>query len=64
LPLLQRQRGFQHELVLISSNGTEAVGISLWDQKENAEAYHRRVYPAVLRALAEVVEGTPQLQTY
>ena len=29
LPLLQKQKGFQHELVLVSSNGTEAVGISL-----------------------------------
>jgi hypothetical protein len=30
LPLLQKQKGFQDELVLVSSNGTEAVGISLW----------------------------------
>ena len=64
LPLLQRQRGFQHELVLISSNGTEAVGISLWDQKDSAESYHRTTYPEVQKLLSKVIEGTPQVQTY
>jgi hypothetical protein len=42
----------------------EAIEISMWDQKANADAYHRRTYPAVLKALAEVLEGTPQVQTY
>ena len=64
LPLLQRQRGFQHELVLISSNGTEAVGISLWDQKENAEAYNRGTYAEVQKVLGKVLEGTPRVQSY
>jgi hypothetical protein len=36
----------------------------LWDQKENAEAYSRDGYPAVLKALGNVVEGTPQVRTY
>ena len=64
IPLLRKQKGFQDEITFVVPGGTEAVGVSLWDQKENAEAYHRRIYPAVLRALAKVVEGTPQLQTY
>ena len=64
IPLLRKQKGFQDEITFVVPGGRDAVGISLWDQKENAEAYHRRVYPAVLRALAKVVEGTPQLQTY
>ena len=64
LPLLQKQTGFQDELVLVSSNGTEALGISLWDQKDNAEAYHRTTYPEVQQILAKVTEGTPQVQTY
>ena len=41
LPVLRQQKGFQDELVLVSSNGTDALGISLWDQKDNAEAYNR-----------------------
>ena len=64
LPLLQKQKGFQNELVLVSSNGTEAVGISLWDQKDSAESYHRTTYPEVQKLLSKVIEGTPQVQTY
>ena len=64
LPLLQKQKGFQDELVLVSSNGTDAVGISLWDQKDNADAYSRETYPEVLKTLGKVVEGTPQVQTH
>ena len=64
LPLLRKQKGFKDELVLISSNGTDVTGISLWDQKDNAEAYHRDNYPEVQRILSKVIEGTPQVQTY
>src|SRR5258708_6816502 len=64
LPLLQKQKGFRDEISLVSSNGSEAVGISLWDQKEEAEAYNRTTYPEVQKLLARVSEGTPQVQTY
>ena len=64
IPLLRKQKGFQDEITLVASNGTEAVGVSLWDQKESAEAYSRTTYPEVQKALAKVVEGTPQVQTY
>ena len=63
IPMLRKHKGFQGELTLIAPGGAEAVGISLWDQKENAEAYGRAVYPQVLKALAKVVEGTPRVQT-
>jgi len=64
LPLLQRQKGFRDEISLVASNGSEAVGISLWDQREDAEAYNRAAYPEVQKLLAKVSEGTPQVQTY
>ncbi len=64
LPLLRKQNGFQDELVLISSDGTEAIGISLWHQKDNAEAYQSKTYPDVEKILSKVTEGTPQVQTY
>jgi len=63
IPLLRKQKGFQDEITFVVPGGTEAVAISLWDEKENAEAYARAAYPQVLRALAKVVEGTPQVQT-
>src|SRR5579863_1857459 len=64
LPLLQKQRGFRDEISLVASNGSEAVGISLWNQKEDAEAYNRAAYPEVQKLLSKVSEGTPQVQTY
>src|SRR5436853_5390401 len=63
IPILRKQKGFQDEITFVVPGGTEAVAISLWDQKENAEAYGRAVYPQVLKALAKVVEGTPRVQT-
>jgi hypothetical protein len=64
LPQLRKQKGFQDEITFVVPGGAEAVGISLWDQKENADAYGRDSYPGVLKALANVVEGTPQVRTY
>src|SRR5712692_4317518 len=64
LPLLQKQRGFRDEISLVASNGSEAVGISLWDQKEDADAYNRITYTEVEKVLSRVIEGTPQVQTY
>ena len=64
LPLLQKYKGFRDEISLVSSNGTEAIGISLWDNKEDAEVYNRSTFPEVQKLLAKVSEGTPQVQTY
>ena len=64
IPLLRRQKGFKDEITLIVRDGTEAVGISLWDQEENATAYYRTTYPHVLKLLARVVEGTPEVKSY
>ena len=64
IPLLRKQKGFQDEITLVAPGGLEAIGISFWDQKENAEAYSRTTYPEVQKALAKVVEGTPQVQTH
>ena len=63
-PLLRKQKGFQDEITFVVPGGTEAVGISLWDQKESAEAYNRGTYPQVQKTLAKVVEGTPEIKTY
>ncbi len=64
IPLLRKQKGFQDEVTFIAWEGTEAVAISIWDLKENGEEYGRRAYPEVLRLLAELVEGIPQVRTY
>ena len=64
IPLLRKQKGFKDEFTFVSSEGKDAVAISLWDNKENAEAYNRATYPEVTKILARVVEGTPKVETY
>jgi heme-degrading monooxygenase HmoA len=64
LPLLQKQKGFRDELTLVSPDGPEVVAISLWDHKEDAEAYNRTTYSEVKKLLSKVIEGTPQVQNY
>ena len=64
IPLLRKQQGFRDEIAFLAQNDTDAYSISFWDSKEKADAYNRAGYPEVLKALAKVVEGTPQLQTY
>lgn len=64
LPLLRNQSGFQDEITFVGPNGKDAVAISLWDRKESADAYGRDTYPQVLKGLAKVIEGTPQVQSF
>ena len=64
LPMLRQQAGFKDEITFLAPEGNEAVAISLWEKKENAEAYGRDTYPAVLQTLQRVVEGTPEVDSY
>ncbi len=64
LPLLRKQKGFQDEITFVAPGGKEAFGISLWDRAEKAETYNRETYAEVAKALAKVIDGTPQVETY
>ncbi len=64
LPVLRKQKGFQDEITFVVPGGQEAVAISLWEKKENADTYNRDAYPGLLKALGKVVEGTPQVRGY
>lgn len=64
LPVLRKQNGFKDEITFVAAGRNEAVAISLWDNKENADAYNRDWYPQVLKSMAQVVEGTPKLDGY
>jgi heme-degrading monooxygenase HmoA len=64
LPLLRKQKGFRDEITFVAPERSEAIGNSLWDTKEDAEAYSRTGYPEVLKALSKVVEGTPKVETF
>ena len=64
IPLLRKQKGFRDEITFVVPDGKEAFGISLWDQAENTESYNRGAYAEVAKALAKVIDGTPQVETY
>ena len=64
IPLLRQQQGFKDEITFLPADGSnEAVAISFWEQRENADAYQRGAYPDVLKAVAKVADGAPQVQT-
>jgi len=64
LPMLRKQSGFKDEITFVGASGKDAVAISLWDRKESADQYSRDTYPQVLKGLAKVVDGTPQVHGY
>ena len=64
IPLLRKQKGFQDEISFIAPERNEAVAISFWDRKDNADAYSRETYPGVLKTLSKVVEGTPRVESF
>ena len=62
LPILRRQKGFQDEITLAMAGGADVVAISLWDTKENANAYNTAGYPEVLKNLEKFLDGNPKLR--
>jgi hypothetical protein len=64
LPLLRKQKGFKEELTLSNPSSPDAISISLWENKANADAYNTNAYPEVLKALARFIDGTPKVQTF
>jgi hypothetical protein len=64
VPLLREQKGFQDEITFFVPGGSEAVEISLWDRKEDADAYGRRASPGLLKALENVIDGDSEVRTY
>ena len=64
VPVLRKQKGFQEQFFGVLPNTNEAISISLWDQKENAENYNRTTYPELMKLLTPMVEGTPTVHSF
>ena len=62
LPILQKQAGFRDEITFSTPSGTDVIAISLWDTKEDAEAYNTTGYPEVLKSLNKVLDGNPRVR--
>jgi hypothetical protein len=64
IPLLQKQRGFLDEVTFLAPGGLEALAISFWEERPDAESYNHANYPEVQKALMSVLAGPPQVRIY
>jgi heme-degrading monooxygenase HmoA len=63
VPVLQRQRGFSGEVLLMEPGGPEAVVVSFWDSRQDAEVFAREGYPALMERLKRLVQRVPAVKT-
>ncbi|HEX9161217.1 MAG TPA: hypothetical protein VF980_05880 [Thermoanaerobaculia bacterium] len=63
LPILRKANGFRDQITL-SRDHNEIVGISLWEKKENLDAYAKDTDPQVVKILSPFCNGTPEVRTY
>src|SRR6478672_6972858 len=64
LPMLRKHKGFKDEITFFIPEANNVVAISLWNSKDEAEAYNKAGYPEVLKLLSNTIEGTPSLRSF
>lgn len=60
--MLRQQPGFRDLIAIASDDQLHVTSISLWDSREQADAYNTGVYPAVLKSVEKFVDGTPKVR--
>ena len=63
IPLFRRERDFRGLIAFVRPDGTEALSLSFWDQKQSAGGIWAKCSGALM-ALARVVLGIPSVQFY
>ncbi len=65
LPNLKEQPGFVDEILLFETKQPDlGVGLSFWKTKEEAERYHREVFPKVAAGLGYLMTGPPTVRSF
>ncbi|MDH3645149.1 MAG: hypothetical protein OER80_00060 [Gammaproteobacteria bacterium] len=64
IPLLKKQTGFRDELSFFDKDKDEAVAMSFWDTRKDAEKYSRDTYPKVSKKMEDVISGTPTVRSF
>lgn len=64
IPRLWREEGFQDALILVAPDGREAIGLSLWSRREDADRHGGRASERVLQSLAEFLDGAEPARTF
>src|ERR1700691_773211 len=63
LSILRKQPGFREEITFTLPGEVELIAISLWDSKEQADAYNASAYAKVLQAVNTMLDGAPKVQS-
>ncbi len=63
LPILRKAAGFKDQITL-SRDKNEIVGISLWDKREQLDAYVKDTDPQVVKLLEPLCTGTADVRMY
>jgi quinol monooxygenase YgiN len=62
LPLLRKANGFRDQITMFRDNETTAI--SLWNNKEQLDAYTKDTDPQVVKLLEPLISGLPEVRTY
>ncbi len=63
-PAMRKFRGFRDQIVMVSEDGKEGCVSSLWDRKEDAEAFAKAGYSDVDKMVEPFLTGAPELRKY
>src|SRR3984893_9304524 len=63
LPILRKANGCGDQITMFREND-ETVGISLWNDKAQLDAYTKDTDPQVVKLLEPFISGTPEVRTY
>jgi quinol monooxygenase YgiN len=63
LPILRKANGFRDQITMFREND-ETVGISLWNDKSELDAYNKDTDPQIVKLLEPFINGVPEVRTY
>jgi heme-degrading monooxygenase HmoA len=65
LPTLKKQQGFVDEILLFGTTDPDlGVGLSFWKTSEEAERYHREVFPRVASSVQHLLDSAPKVRSF
>jgi hypothetical protein len=65
LPTLKKQPGFVDEILLFGTAEPElGIGLSFFKTREDAERYHREVFPRLVNTVQHLMTGPPMVRPF
>ena len=64
IPMLKKQEGFRDELSFFDKEKDEAVAMSFWDTRKDAEKYQRDIYPQISKKMEDALDGAPVVRSF